>query len=71
MSCIESETFEYFRIQEKVKAIRKSINILKSHGYTIVDLEGKIIDNQNEDNIKTEYLGPFDKRLLEQLNNIL
>jgi len=41
--CINGETFEYYRIQEKVKEIKKCVNILKSHGYTIVDLEGKII----------------------------
>lgn len=46
MSWIESETFEHHRIQEKIRQIRKSINLLKSHGYTIVDLEGKIIDNE-------------------------
>jgi hypothetical protein len=41
--CIDGETFEYYRIQKKVKVIKNCINILKSHGYTIVDLEGKII----------------------------
>ena len=40
---IESETFEYFRIQQKVQAIRSSVNILIEHGFTIVDLEGKIL----------------------------
>ena len=40
---IESETFEYFRIQQKVKAIRSSVNILIEHGFTVVDLEGKIL----------------------------
>jgi hypothetical protein len=41
---INGETFEYYKIQQRVKEIKKCINILKSHGYTIVDLEGKIIE---------------------------
>ena len=41
---INGETFEYYRIQQKVKEIKTCINTLKSHGYTIVDLEGKIIE---------------------------
>ena len=45
---INGETFEYFRIQERVKEIKKCINTLKSHGYTIVDLEGKIIQKKIE-----------------------
>jgi len=45
---INGETFEYFRIQERVKEIKKCINTLKLHGYTIVDLEGKIIQNKIE-----------------------
>jgi biotin operon repressor len=45
---INGETFEYFRIQERVKEIKKCIDTLKSHGYTIVDLEGKIIQNKIE-----------------------
>jgi|TARA_R110000765_G_scaffold6704_4_gene20555 hypothetical protein len=40
---IVNETFEYYKIQQRVKAIKESIEILTSHGYTIVDLEGKII----------------------------
>lgn len=46
MNYIENETFAHFRTQEKLQEIRKSINILKSYGYTIVDLEGKIIDEK-------------------------
>lgn len=41
---INGETFEYYKIQQRVKEIKKCINTLKSHGYTIVDLEGKIIE---------------------------
>ena len=40
---IVNETFEYYKIQQRVKAIKESKEILTSHGYTIVDLEGKII----------------------------
>jgi len=40
---IESETFEYYRIQQKVKAIKNSVNILIQHGFTVVDLEGNIL----------------------------
>ena len=41
---INGETFEYYKIQQRVKEIKKCINTLKSNGYTIVDLEGKIIE---------------------------
>lgn len=43
MSWIENETFEHFRIQERVKEIRKSVKILLEHGFTVVDLEGNIL----------------------------
>ena len=46
MNYIENETFAHFRTKEKLQEIRKSINILKSYGYTIIDLEGKIIDEK-------------------------
>ena len=41
---INGETFEYYRIQQRVKQIEMCINTLKSHGYTIIDLEGTIIE---------------------------
>ena len=40
---ISNEIFEHYRIQERVKLIKKSIDVLKLHGYTIIDLEGEII----------------------------
>jgi|TARA_R110001592_G_scaffold157996_1_gene388964 hypothetical protein len=40
---IDGETFEYYRITKKVKAIKNSIDILKKHGYVIIDLEGNIL----------------------------
>ena len=46
MNYIENETFAHFRMQEKVKEIRKIINILKSYCYTVIDLECKIIDDK-------------------------
>ena len=48
---IVNETFEYYKIQQRVKAIKESIEILTSHGYTIVDLEGKIIRKEIWDSI--------------------
>ena len=33
---------------KRVNQIGKSINLLKSHGYTVVDLKGKIIENEIE-----------------------
>ena len=44
MSWIENETFYHYR--KIVNQIEKSINLLRSHGYTVVDLEGKIIEEQ-------------------------
>jgi hypothetical protein len=46
MSWIENETFDHYR--KRVNQIEKSINLLRSHGYTIVDLEGKIIEEKVE-----------------------
>jgi len=40
---ISNEIFEHYRIQERVKNIKKAVDLLVFHGYTIVDLEGKII----------------------------
>ena len=44
VNAFENEIFDHYRT--RVKEIGKSINLLKSHGYIIVDLEGKIIDNE-------------------------
>jgi len=43
---ISNEIFEHFRIQERVKNIKNAIDLLRFHGYTIVDLEGKIIKKE-------------------------
>jgi len=44
VNAFENEIFDHYR--SKVKEIGKSINLLKSHGYTVVDLEGKIIEEE-------------------------
>lgn len=41
---ISNEIFETFRMQEKAKQINKAINLIIEHGYTVLDLENKIID---------------------------
>ena len=51
---IESETFEYYRIQQKVKAIKNSVDILIQHGFTVVDLEGKILRKNETGQIEWE-----------------
>jgi hypothetical protein len=43
---ISNEIFEHYRIQERVKLIKNAIDLLKLHGYTIVDLEGQIIKKE-------------------------
>lgn len=43
-NALENEIFDHYR--KRVNQIEKSINLLRSHGYTIVDLEGKIIEKE-------------------------
>jgi len=38
---MENEIFDHYR--QRVKKIGDAIELLKFHGYTIIDLEGKII----------------------------
>jgi hypothetical protein len=45
-NALENEIFDHYR--KRVNQIEKSINLLRSHGYTIVDLEGKIIEEKVE-----------------------
>lgn len=40
---MDNQIFEYYRIQQRVKAIAKAIEVLLEQGYVIVDLEGKIL----------------------------
>jgi hypothetical protein len=44
VNAFENEIFDHYRT--RVNEIGKSINLLKSHGYTVVDLEGKIIEEE-------------------------
>jgi hypothetical protein len=44
VNAFENEIFDHYR--KRVNQIEKSINLLRSHGYTIVDLEGKIIEEE-------------------------
>ena len=44
VNAFENEIFDHDR--KRVNQIEKSINLLRSHGYTVVDLEGKIIEEE-------------------------
>lgn len=44
VNAFENEIFDHYR--QRVNQIEKSINLLRSHGYTVVDLEGKIIEEE-------------------------
>jgi predicted ribonuclease YlaK len=44
---ITNEIFETYRIQERAKEQNKAVKLLASQGYTIVDLEGNIINKTN------------------------
>tara|TARA_R110001632_G_scaffold46819_1_gene118736 strand:+ start:561 stop:770 length:210 start_codon:yes stop_codon:yes gene_type:complete len=41
---ISNEIFEHYRILERVKEQKKAIKILIAQGYTILDLEGNILN---------------------------
>tara|TARA_R100000654_G_scaffold64526_1_gene92126 strand:- start:426 stop:569 length:144 start_codon:yes stop_codon:yes gene_type:complete len=43
---ISNEIFETYRIQQKAKAIQASIELLIEHNYTILDLEGNILQKK-------------------------
>lgn len=45
-NALENEIFDHYR--KRVNQIEKSINLLRSHGYTVVDLEGKIVEEKVE-----------------------
>ncbi len=44
---ISNEIFETYRIQERAKEQNKAVRLLAAQGYTIVDLEGNIINKTN------------------------
>jgi hypothetical protein len=41
---ISNEIFETFRLQERAKEQNKAVTLLAQQGYTILDLEGNIIN---------------------------
>lgn len=41
---ISNEIFETFRLQERAKEQNKAVRLLAQQGYTILDLEGNIIN---------------------------
>tara|TARA_X000001388_G_scaffold71045_1_gene60612 strand:+ start:470 stop:694 length:225 start_codon:yes stop_codon:yes gene_type:complete len=48
---ISNEIFETFRIQERAREQLRAVRLLAKQGYTIVDLEGQIINKTNIDSI--------------------
>ena len=48
---ISNEIFETFRIQERAREQLKAIRLLAKQGYTIIDLESRIINKTNIDNL--------------------
>ena len=43
----ENQIFEHYR--DQVKKIKSAIELLRFHGYTIIDLEGKILVKSYEE----------------------
>lgn len=43
----ENQIFDHYR--DQVKKIKSAIELLKFHGYTIIDLEGKILVKSYEE----------------------
>ena len=48
---ISNEIFETFRIQERAREQLRAVRLLAKQGYTIVDLEGQIINKSNIDSL--------------------
>ena len=48
---ISNEIFEAYRIQERAKEQLKAIRLLAKQGYTIIDLESRIINKTNIDSL--------------------
>jgi len=49
---ISNEIFESYRIEERAKEQLKALRLLAKQGYTILDLEGNIINKHNIDDEK-------------------
>ena len=48
---ISNEIFETYRIQERAREQLKAVRLLAKQGYTIIDLESRIINKTNIYNI--------------------
>ncbi len=48
---ISNEIFETFRIQERAREQLKAVRLLAKQGYTIIDLESRIINKTNIDDL--------------------
>tara|TARA_R110002020_G_scaffold368359_1_gene580215 strand:- start:2276 stop:2473 length:198 start_codon:yes stop_codon:yes gene_type:complete len=48
---ITNEIFETFRIQERAREQLKAVRLLAKQGYTIIDLESRIINKTNIDDL--------------------
>ena len=48
---ISNEIFETFRIQERAREQLKAIRLLAKQGYTIIDLQSRIINKTNIDTL--------------------
>ena len=44
---IHNEIFDSYRIQQRVKEQLKAIKLLVAQGYTVLDLEGNILDKNS------------------------
>jgi hypothetical protein len=49
---IFNETFESFRIQERIKERNKAITLLCKEGYTVFDTEGNILNKSSNNTYK-------------------
>ncbi len=56
---ISNEIFETYRIRERAKEQVKAMNLLIAQGYTILDLEGNIL---NKETVKKDQYSYRDKR---------
>jgi len=48
---ISNEIFETFRIQERAREQLKAVRLLAKQGYTIIDLESRIINKTDIDDL--------------------
>lgn len=53
---IENEIFSSIRLQDRAKEQLKALHLLVAQGYTVLDLEGQIINKHNINNLKMRML---------------